>query len=218
MVVVFCMCNFCFFGGLMLSLRCVLIFVCYAGFTMAKKRKADESIGGTEKNMTVNTYVTAHHPFMPLCYASISRICRRMLSYSWISVPCWISSVPLFTILWFTGLRSFMTSKPESLLYQAVVGFRWMRQQLAVLLDYPLGVCRSHIALTVALSSPLPLWFSLKIAKPLPHLGFGRYWRKWMTTGILMTHKYRGSQQSSREVKPKFIDSTQGEPENIYKS
>ena len=34
----------------------------------------------------------------------------------------------------------------------------------------------------------------------------------------LMTHKYRGSQQSSREVKPKFIDSTQGEPKNIYKS
>jgi hypothetical protein len=33
----------------------------------------------------------------------------------------------------------------------------------------------------------------------------------------LMTHKYRGSQQSSREVKPKFIDSTQGEPRNIYK-
>jgi hypothetical protein len=33
----------------------------------------------------------------------------------------------------------------------------------------------------------------------------------------LMTHKYRGSQQSSREVKPKFIDSTQGEPNNIYK-
>ena len=33
----------------------------------------------------------------------------------------------------------------------------------------------------------------------------------------LMTHKYRGSQQSSREVKPKFIDSTQGEPKNIYK-
>jgi hypothetical protein len=32
----------------------------------------------------------------------------------------------------------------------------------------------------------------------------------------LMTHKYRGSQQSSREVKPKFIDSTQGEPKNIY--
>jgi hypothetical protein len=30
-----------------------------------------------------------------------------------------------------------------------------------------------------------------------------------------MTHKYRGSQQSSREVKPKFIDSTQGEPKNI---
>jgi hypothetical protein len=33
----------------------------------------------------------------------------------------------------------------------------------------------------------------------------------------LMTHKYRGSQQSSREVKPKFIDSTQGEPKNICK-
>jgi hypothetical protein len=30
-------------------------------------------------------------------------------------------------------------------------------------------------------------------------------------------HKYRWSQQSSREVKPKFIDSTQGEPKNIYK-
>jgi hypothetical protein len=34
---------------------------------------------------------------------------------------------------------------------------------------------------------------------------------------VLMTHKYRGSQQSSREVKPKFIDSTHGEPKNIYK-
>jgi hypothetical protein len=34
---------------------------------------------------------------------------------------------------------------------------------------------------------------------------------------ILMTHKYRGSQQSSRKVKPKFIDLTQGEPKNIYK-
>jgi hypothetical protein len=33
----------------------------------------------------------------------------------------------------------------------------------------------------------------------------------------VMTHKYRGSQQSSREVKPKFIDSTQGKPKNIYK-
>ena len=32
----------------------------------------------------------------------------------------------------------------------------------------------------------------------------------------LMTHKYRGSQQSSREVKSKFIDSAQGEPKNIY--
>jgi hypothetical protein len=34
---------------------------------------------------------------------------------------------------------------------------------------------------------------------------------------LLITHKYRGSQQSSREVNPKFIDSTQGEPKNIYK-
>jgi hypothetical protein len=33
----------------------------------------------------------------------------------------------------------------------------------------------------------------------------------------LMTHKYRRSQHSSREVKPKFIDLTQGEPKNIYK-
>jgi hypothetical protein len=37
------------------------------------------------------------------------------------------------------------------------------------------------------------------------------------SVGPLMTHKYRGSQQSSREVKPKFIDLTQGEPKNIYK-
>ena len=35
--------------------------------------------------------------------------------------------------------------------------------------------------------------------------------------GCVMTHKYRGSQQSSREVKPKFIYSIQGEPKNIYK-
>jgi hypothetical protein len=35
--------------------------------------------------------------------------------------------------------------------------------------------------------------------------------------GSLMIHKYRGSQQSSREVLPKFIDSTQGEPKNICK-
>jgi hypothetical protein len=33
----------------------------------------------------------------------------------------------------------------------------------------------------------------------------------------LMNHKYRGSQQSSREGKSKFIDLTQGEPKNIYK-
>jgi hypothetical protein len=33
----------------------------------------------------------------------------------------------------------------------------------------------------------------------------------------VMTHKYRGSQQSSREVLPKFIDLTQGEPKNICK-
>jgi hypothetical protein len=38
-----------------------------------------------------------------------------------------------------------------------------------------------------------------------------------LATWAVMTHKYRGSQQSSREVKPKFIDSTQGEPKNIYK-
>ena len=37
------------------------------------------------------------------------------------------------------------------------------------------------------------------------------------SSGNVMTHKYRGSQQSSREIKPKFIDSTQGEPKNIYK-
>jgi hypothetical protein len=35
--------------------------------------------------------------------------------------------------------------------------------------------------------------------------------------GGLMIHKYRGSQQSSREVLPKFIDSTEGEPKNICK-
>jgi hypothetical protein len=35
--------------------------------------------------------------------------------------------------------------------------------------------------------------------------------------GEVMTHKYRGSQQSSKEVLPKFIDSTQGEPKNICK-
>ena len=34
---------------------------------------------------------------------------------------------------------------------------------------------------------------------------------------VLMTHKYRGSQQSSREVKPKFIGSTQGDTKNTYK-
>jgi hypothetical protein len=43
-----------------------------------------------------------------------------------------------------------------------------------------------------------------------------------ITTGGLlhrhvMTHKYRRSQQSSREVLPKFINSTQGEPKNICK-
>jgi hypothetical protein len=41
------------------------------------------------------------------------------------------------------------------------------------------------------------------------------HWRSW--EWLLMTHKYRGSQQSSREVLPKFIDSTQGEPKNICK-
>jgi hypothetical protein len=38
-----------------------------------------------------------------------------------------------------------------------------------------------------------------------------------LLAGCLMTHKYRGSQQSLREVKPKFIILTQGEPKNIYK-
>jgi hypothetical protein len=33
----------------------------------------------------------------------------------------------------------------------------------------------------------------------------------------MITHKYRGSRQSSREVKPKFSDSTQGEVKNTYK-
>ncbi|KAK1633162.1 hypothetical protein QYE76_007477 [Lolium multiflorum] len=35
--------------------------------------------------------------------------------------------------------------------------------------------------------------------------------------GRVITHKYRGSRQSSREVKPKFIDLTQGEVKNTYK-
>jgi hypothetical protein len=53
-----------------------------------------------------------------------------------------------------------------------------------------------------------------------PALGYGittiqQYWIIQII--LLMTHKYRGSQQSSREVKPKFIDSTQGEPKDIYK-
>jgi hypothetical protein len=48
--------------------------------------------------------------------------------------------------------------------------------------------------------------------------GGGRRSVGWGNQGSrLMTHKYRGSQQSSREVKPKFIDSTQGKPKNIYK-
>jgi hypothetical protein len=53
---------------------------------------------------------------------------------------------------------------------------------------------------------------SEQVAQLLPILG---KYRK--VIGYLMTHKYRGSQQSSREVKPKFIDLTQGEPKNIYK-
>jgi hypothetical protein len=40
---------------------------------------------------------------------------------------------------------------------------------------------------------------------------------KPLDRGALITHKYRGSQQSLREVKPKFIDLIQGEPKNIYK-
>jgi hypothetical protein len=43
------------------------------------------------------------------------------------------------------------------------------------------------------------------------------YLVKRLDSQWLMTHKYRGSQKSSWEVKPKFIDSTQGEPKNIYK-
>jgi hypothetical protein len=39
-----------------------------------------------------------------------------------------------------------------------------------------------------------------------------------LSLGSMMTHKYRGSQQSSRKVKPKFIDSTQEEPKDIYKA
>jgi hypothetical protein len=42
-------------------------------------------------------------------------------------------------------------------------------------------------------------------------------WLLYFILWCLMTHKYRGSQQSSREVLPKFIDSTQGEPKNICK-
>jgi hypothetical protein len=41
--------------------------------------------------------------------------------------------------------------------------------------------------------------------------------REELQPSPLMTRKYRESQQSSREVKPKFIDSTQGEPKDIYK-
>src|SRR4051794_38436127 len=37
--------------------------------------------------------------------------------------------------------------------------------------------------------------------------------RRW----VLMTHKCRGSQQSSRVRITQFIDSTQGEPKDIYK-
>jgi hypothetical protein len=52
-----------------------------------------------------------------------------------------------------------------------------------------------------------------------PH-DFAKRWRGsffYQADQALMTHKYRGSQQSSREVKPKFIDSIQGEPKNICK-
>jgi hypothetical protein len=55
----------------------------------------------------------------------------------------------------------------------------------------------------------------------LQRRGFPPRFRNWVAaifaTATLMTHKYRGSQQSSREVLPKFIDSTQGEPKNICK-
>jgi hypothetical protein len=52
----------------------------------------------------------------------------------------------------------------------------------------------------------LPVMLCLKLEQ---ELGLPSMW--------VMTHKYRGSQQSVREVKPKFIDSTQGGPKDIYK-
>ena len=57
---------------------------------------------------------------------------------------------------------------------------------------------------------------------PLGHISNNKLdQNKHLRTGTwyasMMTHKYRGSQQSSREVKPKFIDSTQGETKNTYK-
>jgi hypothetical protein len=51
----------------------------------------------------------------------------------------------------------------------------------------------------------------------MPAFGRGAVAAPQRTGCTLMTHKYRGSQQSSREVLPKFIDSTQGEPKNICK-
>jgi hypothetical protein len=70
-----------------------------------------------------------------------------------------------------------------------------------------LAEASDHPVRLVALSVPLER--SLCLNTHLPVMTLAR--------GGLMTHKYRGSQQSSREVKPKFIDSTQGEPKNIYK-
>jgi hypothetical protein len=39
---------------------------------MARKSKAAEAVGRDEKkNMEVNAYGTAHHPYISLCYATI---------------------------------------------------------------------------------------------------------------------------------------------------
>ena len=60
----------------------------------------------------------------------------------------------------------------------------------------------------------------LKCEKNMVGQGFGPIYAIWVVGQSyehVMTHKYRGSQQSSREIKSKFIDSTQGEPNNVYK-
>jgi hypothetical protein len=76
---------------------------------------------------------------------------------------------------------------------------------------------------TATLPTPTPVTKEVA-ATPMVILGISlrsALWRSQPHRALarldLMTHKYRGSQQSSREVKPKFIESTQGEPKNIYK-